>query len=282
MSMFNVIKSFNNNVLLCIENSSGKEYILVGKGIGFKISSGESFSDIDKIEKKFVIDEDRQENLKELYNTIKPSYIGVVTEALSTLDINIEWNLNHKSHMALLDHIVFAIERYYENIFLENQFRSELKALYEYEWSQSKKIIDFINKALEIQLTEDEIAFVTMHINGILNKTKVVDSAKQAVIIKEAMDFLEQELDIDIDKDSLYYNRLIIHLRLAINRVIKGISEQNMLIDHIKEKLNRSYEISSMLSNYLKYNYDINLNDDEVGFITLHIDRLLYKTKNKF
>lgn len=280
--MFNVIKSFNNNVLLCIENSSGKEYILVGKGIGFKISSGESFSDIDKIEKKFVIDEDRQENLKELYNTIKPSYIGVVTEALSTLDINIEWNLNHKSHMALLDHIVFAIERYYENIFLENQFRSELKALYEYEWSQSKKIIDFINKALEIQLTEDEIAFVTMHINGILNKTKVVDSAKQAVIIKEAMDFLEQELDIDIDKDSLYYNRLIIHLRLAINRVIKGISEQNMLIDHIKEKLNRSYEISSMLSNYLKYNYDINLNDDEVGFITLHIDRLLYKTKNKF
>ncbi len=277
--MYSVVKSFNNNVLLCIEDSSKKEYILVGKGIGFKINAGEIFSNIDKVEKKFVIDEDRQENLKELYNTINPIYIGVVTEALSTLDSNIDWDLNQKSHMALLDHIVFAIERYYENIFLENQFRSELKALYEYEWNLAKRIIDFINKSLEINLTEDEVAFVTMHINGILNKTKAVDSAKQAIIIKEAMDFLEEELDIGIDKDSLYYNRLVIHLRLAINRVIKGISEKNMLIEHIKEKLSKSYEISLMLSNYLRSNYEINLNEDEIGFVTLHIDRLLSQNK---
>ncbi|MGL4797736.1 MAG: BglG family transcription antiterminator [Paraclostridium sp.] len=276
--MYQVIKSFNNNVLLCIECSSEKEYILVGKGIGFKISSGETFLDIDKIEKKFVIDEDKQENLKELCNAINPKYIGVVTEALSTLDSYIEWDLNQKSHMALIDHIVFAIERYYENIFLENQFRAELKALYEYEWNLAKKIIDFINNELEINLTEDEIAFSTMHINGILNKTQAVDSAKQAVMIKEAMDFLEDELEIDIDKESLYYNRLVIHLRLAINRVIKGISEENMLIDHIKEKLNKSYKISCMLSNYLRFNYDIKLNEDEVGFVTLHIDRLLSQT----
>lgn len=276
--MYQVIKSFNNNVLLCIENSSKKEYILVGKGIGFKISNGENFSDIDKIEKKFVIDEDKQENLKELCNAINPKYIGVVTEALSTLESTIDWDLNQKSHMALIDHIVFAIERYYENIFLENQFRAELKALYEYEWGLAKKIIDFINNELGIKLTEDEIAFSTMHINGILNKTKAVDSAKQAVMIKEAMDFLEDELEIDINKESLYYNRLVIHLRLAINRVIKGISEENMLIDHIKEKLNKSYKISSMLSDYLRFNYNINLNEDEVGFVTLHIDRLLSQT----
>ena len=78
--------------------------------------------------------------------------------------------MNDKSHMALLDHLVFAIERYFDNIYLENQFKAELKTLYEYEWDLAKDIIDFINRALGINLTEDEVAFVTMHINGIMLK----------------------------------------------------------------------------------------------------------------
>ncbi|WP_373599549.1 PRD domain-containing protein [Paraclostridium bifermentans] len=277
--MYRIIKSFNNNVILCIEESNNKEYILVGSGIGFKATVDSIFTKVDKIEKIFVINEDRYKNLEELYNNINPSFIGVATESLSALDSSIQLDINNKSHMALLDHLVFAIERYYDDIYLENQFKSELKALYEYEWNLAKKIVDFINNSLDIKLTEDEVAFVTMHINGILNKTKVVDSAKQAVIIKEAIDFLENELDINISKDSIYYNRLIIHLRLAINRSIKGISEENMLLDHIKEKLQKSYNISKMLCDYLYDNHSIALNDSEIGFIALHIDRLMSKTK---
>ena len=117
-----------------------------------------------------------------------------------------------------------------------------------------------------------------MHINGILNKTKVVDSAKQAVIIKESIDFLEKELGIRISKDSIYYNRLIIHLRLAINRTVKGIYEENMLLEHIKEKLSNSFNISKLLCEYLNINHNIELNEGEMGFIALHIDRLMTKT----
>ncbi|MEG2983675.1 MAG: PRD domain-containing protein [Peptostreptococcaceae bacterium] len=277
--MYRILKSFNNNVILCVEENKNKEYILVGNGIGFKAPVNSIFKDVDKVEKIFVINEERYKNLEELYRTINPSYIGVATESLSTLDSSIELDINDKSHMALLDHIIFAIERYYDNIYLENQFKSELKTLYEYEWDLARKIIEFINESLDIKLTEDEVAFVTMHINGILNKTKVVDSAKQAIIIKEAIDFLEKELNINICKDSIYYNRLIIHLRLAINRAVKGIYEENMLLDHIKEKLKNSYKISELLCKYLKLNYYIELNEGEMGFIALHIDRLMTKTE---
>lgn len=276
--MYRILKSFNNNVILCVEENKNKEYILVGSGIGFKASVNSIFKDVEKVEKIFVINEERCKSLEELYRTINPSYIGVATESLSTLDSSIELDINNKSHMALLDHLIFAIERYYDNICLENQFRAELKTLYEYEWELARKIIDFINQSLDIKLTEDEVAFVTMHINGILNKTKAVDSAKQAIIIKEAIDFLEKELNINICKDSIYYNRLIIHLRLAINRAVKGMYEENMLLDHIKEKLKNSYTISKMLCEYLKSNYQIELNEGEMGFIALHIDRLMTKT----
>lgn len=276
--MYRIVKSFNNNVILCIEEGKNKECILVGSGIGFKASVNSIFDNVEKIEKIFVINEERYKSLEELYDTINPSYIGVATESLSTLDGSIELDINNKSHMALLDHLVFAIERYYDDICLENQFKAELKALYEYEWELAKKIVDFINKSLGINLTEDEVAFVTMHINGILNKTKAVDSAKQAVIIKESIDFLEKELGIRISKDSIYYNRLIIHLRLAINRTVKGIYEENMLLEHIKEKLSNSFNISKLLCEYLNTNHNIELNEGEMGFIALHIDRLMTKT----
>lgn len=273
--MYKIIKSFNNNVILCLEENKNKECILVGSGIGFKASLNSIFKDTDKIEKIFVINEDRYKNIEELYNSINPTYIGVSTESLSILDTVVDVDMNNKSHMALLDHLIFAIERYFDNIYLENQFKAELKTLYENEWDLGKRIIDFINNALNINLTEDEVAFVTMHINGILNKTKLVDSAKQARMIKESIDFLEKELNISICKDSIYYNRLIVHLRLAINRAIKGVSEENMLLDNIKEKLNKSYQISEMLCNYLNENYDIKLSENEIGFITLHVDRLV-------
>ena len=273
--MYRIIKSFNNNVILCEDMKNTKEYILIGKGIGFNAKADTLFSTVDKIEKLFVIDDDKKSNLKELYDIINPNFIGVATEALSILTDTIDWDVNSKSYMALLDHLVFAIERFCDNIILENQFRAELKALYEYEWGLATKVVEFINTALNLSLNEDEIAFVTMHINGILNKTKAVDSAKQAVIIKNLMDFLEKELNLHIDKDSLYYNRLIIHLRLAINRVVKGISENNILIDHIKEKLSKAYGISEMVGEFLLKNYNIILTENELGFIALHIDRLL-------
>ena len=49
--MYKIIKSFNNNVILCVEENQNKEYILVGSGIGFKATVNSIFKDTNKIEK---------------------------------------------------------------------------------------------------------------------------------------------------------------------------------------------------------------------------------------
>ena len=41
--MFKIIKSFNNNVILCTDIYNKNEYILLGKGIGFNAKPGTSF-----------------------------------------------------------------------------------------------------------------------------------------------------------------------------------------------------------------------------------------------
>lgn len=278
--MYKIIKSFNNNVILCTDMYHKNEYILLGKGIGFNAKSGASFEVTDKIEKTFIVHSDKRDNLEELYNSLNPNFIGVATEALSILTEHIDWTINSKAYMALLDHLVFAIERHYENIFLENQFKHELKTLYEDEWVLAEKTINFINSSLTIDLNNDEIAFVTMHINGILNKTSPIDGGKNAIIIKNAINFLEDTLNIKMDKTSIYYNRLAIHIKLALSRAVKGAYESNPLLDNIKEKLPNSYNLGKLLGSYLLENYEINLTDEEIGFIALHIDRLLNNSIN--
>lgn len=273
--MYKVIKSFNNNVILCTDIYHKNEYILLGKGIGFNAKPDTSFEATDKIEKTFIVHSDKKDNLKELYNHLNPNFIGVATEALSILTEHIDWTINSKAYMALLDHLVFAIERYYEDISLENQFKHELKTLFDNEWLLAEKAISFINSSLSINLSDDEIAFVTMHINGILNKTSPIDGGRNAIIIKNAINFLEDTLGIKMDKTSIYYNRLTIHIKLALTRAVKGTCESNPLLDNIKEKLPNSYNLGKLLGSYLLKSYEINLTDEEIGFIALHIDRLL-------
>ncbi len=273
--MYKVIKSFNNNVILCTDVYKENEYILLGKGIGFNAKPGDSFKLVDKIEKTFIVHDDKKNTLKELYNSLNLNFIGVATEALSILTEHIDWTINSKAYMALLDHLVFAIERYYEDIFLENQFKHELKTLYEEEWFLAEKTINFINLSLSINLNDDEIAFVTMHINGILNKTSPIDGGKNAIIVKNAIAFLEENINVKMDKNSLYYNRLAIHIKLAINRAVKGSYETNPLLDNIKEKLSSSYNMAKSLGSFLFKNYELDLTDEEIGFIALHIDRMV-------
>ena len=79
--MFKIIKSFNNNVILCTDIYNKNEYILLGKGIGFNAKPGTSFEATNKIEKTFIVHNDKKDNLKELYNSLNPNFIGVATEA---------------------------------------------------------------------------------------------------------------------------------------------------------------------------------------------------------
>ena len=53
-AMVTIKKVYNNNVILAFENSSKKEVILTGCGIGFGKKPNDTVDD-SKIEKKFVI-----------------------------------------------------------------------------------------------------------------------------------------------------------------------------------------------------------------------------------
>lgn len=276
-----IIKSYNNNVILCNDSSSENECILVGKGIGFNAKEGQTLLNIKNIEKVFYLgDIGETEKLKNIFAQKDTKHLGIITEAITLISKEFNIEIKDKNYFSIVDHLVFAIQRHKAGINIENQFKSELKVLYNTEWKIAEKVISLINDKLKIKMPEDEVAFTTMHINGIIEKTKATDSVKNAMIVKDLISFIEDQTLIEIDKESLYYSRLVTHLKLALSRAVSGVNYTNVLLESIQNQLREAYQLAKNLERYVELKHNIKLSEDEVGFLALHLDRIITKKQN--
>ncbi|MGL4523536.1 MAG: PRD domain-containing protein [Bacilli bacterium] len=268
-------KSFNNNVLLCNHAESNEETILVGKGIGFGKRPGDTFHEIERVEKMFVLStESSDAALKELYLSLNEQHLGLVTEAMSFISKAIEQDIPPNKLLSVIDHLVFAIQRTQEGTILENPFKDELRVLFPKEWGIAANVVAFINNQAPVQLPDDEIAFVTMHISSIIQQNKPTESSSTARIVNLCVVQIEEKLQTTILRDSLAYSRLVTHLRFVIERATKGEHLINPMKEYIQEKLKEMYEIAQGLAQFLFESYGITLSDDEISFLALHLARV--------
>lgn len=66
--------------------------------------------------------------------------------------------------MILADHISNAISRVVSGIQINNVFLDEIKALYKAEYAISRDALTIINEQFSVQLPDDEIGFIALHI----------------------------------------------------------------------------------------------------------------------
>ncbi|EKN41907.1 BglG family transcriptional antiterminator, partial [Clostridium botulinum CFSAN001627] len=110
---YQVIKVFNNNVLLVHENK--EEKILFSKGIGFGKHPGDNIPFDIKIDKIFTIqNENNFNNFKFLMSNVDSDIIGLCEEVISMISDELNEPLNEKIHVSLTDHISYTIKRLIE------------------------------------------------------------------------------------------------------------------------------------------------------------------------
>nr|WP_286168723.1 PRD domain-containing protein [Roseburia sp. 1XD42-34] len=87
---------------------------------------------------------------------------------------------------------------------------------------------------------------------------------------------IQDDLDIIFDENTLAFERLMTHLRFALNRVnhCEAHSLDEEMLAMIKKKFKRSYRCSVNVAKKLAANHGIELPPEELGYITLHIERL--------
>src|SRR5690625_4461520 len=275
MDQFIVKKGLNNNVLIAI-NSRDEEVVLIGKGIGFHHKKDDSISG-DSVEKLFVLrNEKEQKHYKELMPHIDEETLNTIITSTEIIRKKSNTILNEHVHVALTDHLVFAINRLARGLSIKNPFLSETKVLYPFEYEIAAEVVDFINQSIEINLPEGEIGFIALHIHSAITDKDIAEINRYSQLVTLMIETIEDQLRITIDKDSIDYIRLVRHIRYTIERVVNGekLEEPEKIASLLKNEYPVCYNLSWKLMKIMQQTLKKPVYEAESVYLTMHLQRL--------
>lgn len=279
---YRIIKILNNNVILAFDLSNKQECILVGKGLGFgkKINSIIN-SNTSNIEKSFITyDKEIKNEYLKLIKQLNIEVLGVGEEIIALAEERLG-TLNPHIHISLTDHIGFSIERLKEGLEINNPFINEIKILYKEEYQIGTEGSKIIKEHIGIDIPEAEIGFIALHIHSARQNKKVKETVKNTRLINDLVGFIENELSVKLDPTDLCYIRLINHIRFVIERIKNNRTIQNPIIDGIKKEFKKSFSLAEELALMMKKSMDIDIPEDEISYLAIHIQRLKNNVENQ-
>jgi transcriptional antiterminator len=274
---------FNNNVVLVHEPPKNQEIILLGKGIGFGQKIGSVIHRDDaRIEKKFRLEQEHHiRQYQSLIDQVDQAVIGIAEEIITLIAKEISPDINEHVHVALPDHIHFAIHRLRNGMEIFNPFLFEIQTLYPKEFALAERAARMIAEQFDIDVPESEAGFLALHIHSAVSYIPVAKAVQFTNVITELVARIEQSTGSRIDKQSIDYVRLITHLRYAIERIRQDKPILNPLLDRIKGTLPEAYELAADLGRVISQRLDVVVPDDEVGYIAMHLYRMLQQLDPK-
>jgi len=273
-------KVLNNNVLIA-EHPSYEEVVLIGKGIGFNRKRGD-YIDTETVEKLFVLkNEKEQENYIKLLPFIDNEFLEVIISAMDLIKQRTNAVLNEHIHVALTDHLMFALTRVSQGMEMRNPFLIETKAMYRHEYEVAAEVVQFIKERTGIELPVGEIGFIALHIHSAITNKNLSDVNQHSQLVSMLVGMIEEQFKIIIDKESIDYMRLVRHLHFAIGRVVKGekVEEPEKIAFLLKEEYPVCYNLSWKLIKVMQQTLKTKVFDAEAVYLTMHIQRLQNKYK---
>ncbi|WP_113927003.1 transcription antiterminator [Bacillus sp. P14.5] len=275
-----VKKVLNNNVLIAVHESYG-EVVLIGKGIGFTAKKGD-YIENDIVEKMFVLKgEKEQEQYKMLLPYLEEDMLDTIISAIELIRNRTNSFLNEHIHVALTDHILFAVNRLMKGMAIRNPFLMETKALYPFEYEVAKDVISLLNEKTNVELPEGEIGFIALHIHSAMMNKDLALVNRHSQLIGILTSMIEETLQVVIDKESIPYMRLVRHLRYTIERVLRQerVQEPEKIALLLKEEYPLCYNLSWKLIKIMQQTLKKPVDDAEAVYLTMHLQRIQNKVK---
>ncbi|WP_019424833.1 PRD domain-containing protein [Paenibacillus sp. OSY-SE] len=269
-----IVHILSHNVVMT-KLSTGKNSIAFGKGIGFQRKPGMPVNEAD-IKQEFLLQTSAVlEHYEHILNAVDFKIIGVVEEVIAFAQGHLEGDFSETIHSALVDHINLAIERTKRGLFIRNPFTFEIQHLYRDEYRVAEHAIDYLNEQLEVELPPDEVAFLAMHFHGARRSEKGGHAVSEIKIISKV---LEEGKKIGIRFDESLSTILFIgHVKGLIDRVKAGKTLNNSLLVQIREEYEDAYEQAIMLAGAIADGLKKPVPAEEIGFLTMHLERLVQR-----
>ncbi|BBD90103.1 glucose PTS transporter transcription antiterminator GlcT [Staphylococcus caprae] len=272
MSRYEITKTLNNNVIIC--TSDNHEVVLIGKGIGFNKKVGMTLDDSASIEKVYKLEQKQQ---KEHYQTLvemgEDHVVQAVIESVNIISDAAIRTDDKSLVVALTDHIIFAYKRLKQNQVISNPFAIETQHLYSDAYQIAKQVINNLNQTLDVYFPEDEIGFIALHIASNSEDLSMHDISVINKLISKIMTIIETDLNHEIDKTTIQYQRFIRHIQFLIYRLTKGenVAAQDNFISMVKQLYPQCFNTAYKILKMIQRQFDVIIDESEIVYLALHI-----------
>ena len=225
-----VIEKVINNNIVSAYDDTGKEVVIMGRGIGFGTKPGREVAE-QKIEKIFRIkSQSLADQFKELLANMPLEHAQISNDIISHAKKHLKLKLNQSIYVTLTDHINFAIERFTQGIKPENALLWEIKRFYQQEYQLGKYAVDMIWERLHIALPDDEAGFIALHFVNAEYGTDIRDALNFPCLLYTSQVVLKPECVLGLATGSTpigAYDRLV-EMYEAGDLDFSGVSTANL------------------------------------------------------
>lgn len=278
-----IIKKILNNNVAVIQKHLEDEKIVMGRGLAYQKRVGDTV-DESLIDKEFYLtNPEISHRYQELIQDIPIEYLELGENIITHIKTLVEAKMNDSIHISLVDHIYTSVLRYKDGIVVKNVLLWDIKRFYPKEYNIALQAIDMIESTIHIRLPDDEAGFIALHIVNAQMDDNIDDLYEITEIMQEVTTIVKYYFSIDLDESSVYFYRFITHLKFFAQRLVSHKSyvdsQDDGLLSVIKLKYHNAYQCVQRISNFILEKYDYVISGEEQLYLTIHIERLIYKTE---
>lgn len=272
--MFRVKKALNNNTVIAIGDGDSREYLLIGKGIGF----GKKVSQRMEVPQGCAIyslyEHTERGSAMELVKGMDPVFLEIAEQVLKESERvfgKIDWSIL----FPMADHIAFAVKRIRSDEQIRNPLTGDIQALFHMEYNTAECIRPILAERLGVEIDEHEVGYIALHIHSAIENENVALSMQIAGTVRECIQLVEEKTGQTIDVMSLTYNRLMNHVRYMAARVAKEEKLKLDMNDYISEQFPDAFQLASVVCGHLEKYLKKEVDEVEIGYLAMHIQRVI-------
>lgn len=262
-----------------------EEFVLFGKGIGFKMKKGDVIDQ--RLVAKTFQSKNKEQDFSTFFEAITPNVLIACEKIIEKAESVLNKKLNASIIIALADHLQSAVDRsQQEQVIPENSLQWEIPFLYYKEYQLGEKALDIIDEIVGVRLPKLEASFIALHF---VNAQDGLESMDETLLIteitKSIVKTIQSLFNLSLNKESIDYSRFVTHIRYFMNRQLHNKvlepSSSNKLFEIIQDQYPMSYACGLMVREMLKKDYQMQISDDEMVYLIIHIERVVSVTKTE-
>lgn len=272
--MYRVSKVLNNNGVIAIDMDENKEYVILGKGVGFGKKVSQRFDKPERCTTYRLEQETERGSAKELVKGIEPEYLEIADAILTESQRVFGDSIDRGILFPLADHISFAVARIRRNEQISNPLTEDIKVLFYSEFKVAETLKTILRERLQIEIDDHEVGYVALHIHSAIGDEKVSVAMQTARAVRECIDMIEKATGKPIDVLSLSYNRLMNHMKYMVARASTGEKLNLDMNEYMLDQYPQAYKVATDICKNLEGCIGHNLDETETGYLAMHIQRV--------